>query len=131
MNRRNFSSVAIVLLALCCLESGCSSEPGRATSYKPGRWNMTQIESKIKSSAKLKELQLTKKENGEYEGTGTGEDGLAYKIKATYTYSESKDRAEYEFHFDAEGPTGINRSGTEKSAGWNGSSETIIGPKPK
>ena len=131
MSRKNFSKNTIVLLALCCLESGCSSDTGRATSNKPGRWNMTQIESKIKSSAKLKELQLTKKENGEYEGTGTGEDGLAYKIKATYTYSESGDKAEYDFHFDVEGPNGIIKRGTEKGDGRNGSTETIEGPKPK
>jgi hypothetical protein len=131
ISRKNFSKNTIVLLALCFLESGCSSGSGKATWSKPTRWSMTQIESKIQGWAKLKEIHLTEKENGKYEGTGTGEDGLTYKINATYTYSETGDKAEYEFHFDAEGPKGIIKSGTEKSDGRNGSTETIEGPKPK
>jgi hypothetical protein len=76
----------IGFLAVCFIESGCSSESGKAAGSKATRWNIPQIESKIKGWAKLKAIQLTEKENGKYEGTGTGEDGLAYKIKATYTY---------------------------------------------
>ena len=106
MSSKTFAKLTIVLLALCFLEPGCSSNGIKPTWSKPPRWNMTQIESKIKDGAKLKELHLTEKESGKYEGTGTGEDGLTYKIKATYTYSESEDKAEYEFHWDAEaGPT--------------------------
>ena len=107
MNRKNFSKIAIVLLALCFLESGCSLESGKATQSKPTRWNMTEIDAKIKNWAKLKEIQLTDKQNGKYEGTGTGEDGLLYKITATYIYSELFDKVEYEFHFDAERTDGI------------------------
>jgi apolipoprotein N-acyltransferase len=79
MSRKNFSKIAIVLLALSFLESGCSLESGKATQSKPTRWNMTRIEAKIKNWAKLKEIHLTDKQNGKYEGTGTGEDGLLYK----------------------------------------------------
>jgi hypothetical protein len=131
MNRKNFSKIAIVLLALCFLESGCSLESGKATQSKPTRWNMTHIEAKIKNWAKLKEIQLTEKENGKYEGTGTGEDGLLYKITATYLYSELLDKVEYEFHFDAERTDGIITSGTEQYDGMSMSMETKIGPKVK
>jgi hypothetical protein len=131
MNRKNFSKIAFVLLALCFLESGCSLESGKATPNKPTRWNMTQIEAKIKNWAKLKEIQLTEKENGKYEGTGTGEDGLLYKITAAYLYSELLDKVEYEFHFDAERTNGIITSGTEQYDGMSMSMETKIGPKVK
>jgi ABC-type oligopeptide transport system substrate-binding subunit len=131
MNRKNFSKIAIVLLALCFLESGCSFESGKATQSKPTRWNITQIEAKIKNWAKLKEIQLTDKQNGKYEGTGTGEDGLTYKITAAYAYSESEDNVEYEFHFDAEDTNGIVTSGTEQRDGTSMSMETKKGPKLK
>jgi hypothetical protein len=131
MNRTNFSKIAIVLLALCFLESGCSLESGKATQSKPTRWNITQIEAKIKNWAKLKEIQLTDKQNGKYEGTGTGEDGLTYEITAAYAYSESEDNVEYEFHFDAEDTNGIVTSGTEQRDGTSMSMETKIGPKLK
>jgi ABC-type oligopeptide transport system substrate-binding subunit len=131
MNRTNFSKIAIVLLALCFLESGCSFESGKATQSKPTRWNITQIEAKIKNWAKLKEIQLTDKQNGKYEGTGTGEDGLTYEITAAYAYSESEDNVEYEFHFDAEDTNGIVTSGTEQRDGTSMSMETKIGPKLK
>ena len=131
MNRKNFSKIAIVLLALCFLESGCSLESGKATPNKPTRWNMTQIEAKIKNWAKLKEIHLADKQNGKYEGTGTGEDGLLYKITAAYLYSELLDKVEYEFHFDAEPTNGIITSGTEQYDGMSMSMETKIGPKLK
>ncbi len=131
MNRKNFSKIAIVLLALCFLESGCSLESGKAAPSKPTRWNMTQIEAKIKNWAKLKEIQLIDKQDGKYEGTGTGEDGRTYKITAAYAYSESEDNIEYEFHFDAEDTNGTFTSGTEQYDGTSMSMETKIGPKLK
>lgn len=130
MSRMNLSGISL-LLAFGVLGSGCSSRSGEANGNKPRRWDTAQIASKIKSWAKFKEIHLTEKENGKYEGTGTGEDGLAYKIKATYAYSDSGERAEYEFHFDAEGPNGVTKSGTEKYDGSTVSTETIEGPKPK
>ena len=131
MNCKNFSKIAIVLLALCFLESGCSLKSGKATPSKPTRWNMTQIEAKIKNWAKLKEIQLTEKQNGKYEGTGTGEDGLKYRITATYVYGENNEKVEYEFHFDAENTNGIVTSGTEQYDDMGMSMETKIGPKSK
>ena len=130
-NRKNFSKIAIVLLAHCFLESGCSFKSGEATQSKPTRWNMTQIESKIKNWAKLKEIQLTEKEKGKYEGTGMGKDGLEYKIIATYVYEETNENVEYEFRFDAENTNGDVTSGTEQYDEMGMSMETKIGPKPK
>lgn len=92
---------------------------------------MTQIESKIKSRAKLKDIQLTEREDGKYEGTGTGKNGLGYKIKATYSYTDSGNKAEYKFHFDAEDSNGNVTGGTETADGSDGNSETVTGPKPK
>jgi hypothetical protein len=131
MNRKNFFKIAVVLLAHCFLESGCSLKSGEATPSKPTRWNITQIESRIKNWAKLKEIQLTEKEKGKYEGTGIGEDGLKYNIIATYVYEENNEKVEYEFHFDAENTNGSVTSGTEQYDEMGMSMETRIGPKPK
>jgi hypothetical protein len=131
MNSKNFSKIAIALFALCFLESGCSLQSGKATPSKPTRWNMTQIEAKIKNWAKLKEIQLTEKQNGKYEGAGTGEDGLTYKITAAYAFNESEDNVEYEFHFDAEDTNGTVTSGTEQYDSMSMSMETKRGPKLK
>ncbi len=78
---------------------------------KQARWSRAEIESKIKNSAKLKQIQLTEKETGKYEGTGMGEDGLMYKIRWTYTYSES----EYNFQCDAEAPKPAPKKSKEPS----------------
>jgi hypothetical protein len=131
IDRRNASKIAIVLSALCFLESGCSFKSGEATQSKPTRWNMTQIESKIKNWAKLKEIQLTEKEKGKYEGTGMGEDGLTYRITATYVYEEKNEKVEYEFRFDAENTNGSVTSGTEQNDEMGMSMETKIGPRRK
>ena len=132
MNRKNFSTIAIVLFGSITLpRMGPYKRIGQSNQSKPTRWNLTQIESKIKNRAKLKEIQLTEKENGKYEGTGTGEDGLLYKITAEYVYSELLDKVEYEFHFDAERTDGIITSGTEQYDGISMSMETKIGPKLK
>jgi hypothetical protein len=131
MNCKNVSKIAIVLLALSFLESGCSFKSGEPTQSKPTRWNMPQIESKIKNWAKLKEIQLAEKEKGKYEGTGTGEDGLKYKITATYDVSKNDDKIEYEFYFESENANGIVISGTEQYDGIGTSMQTKIGPRPK
>jgi hypothetical protein len=128
---QNASKIAIVLSTLCFLGSGCSFKSGEATPSKPTRWNITQIESKIKNWAKLKEIQMTEKEKGKYEGTGIGEDGLKYKIIATYVFQKNDEKVEYEFHFDAENTNGSVTSGTEQYDDMSMSMETKIGPKPK
>ena len=58
MSRENFSKIVVVVLALCLLESGCST-PGVAARSKPTRWDKAQIESRIRGWAKLKDIQLT------------------------------------------------------------------------
>ncbi len=111
MNSKTLLPISAVLFLLCFLGWGCSS---KNVSGRPTRWSKDQIESKIKDGAKLKEIHLTETEKGKYEGTGTGEDGLAYKIKATYTFSEVGDKTEWEFHWDAESPKGEHKSGNDK-----------------
>jgi hypothetical protein len=110
MNSKTLLRISAVLFLLCFFGSGCSSK----SAGRPTRWSKGQLESKIKDGAKLKEIHLTEIEKGKYEGTGTGEDGLAYKIKATYTFSEVGDKSEYEFHWDAESPKGEHKSGNDK-----------------
>jgi hypothetical protein len=106
------------------LACGCSSRTG---------WSKAQIEAKVKDAAKLKEIHLQETGKGEYEGTGTGEDGTTYKIKATYTHSQGEGKERSDLHWVAEDPKGVRREckvfeGTDGEQGFQG---TVYGPEKK
>jgi hypothetical protein len=102
---RRILFVSTILLVLAFAGLGCSA----SWKNKAPAWGKVQIESKVKDTAKLREIHLTETEKGAYDGTGTGQDGTAYKLKVTYAYRESDGQSE--IHWDAEGPSGNHIGG--------------------
>jgi hypothetical protein len=85
---------------LCALGWGCSSQ---APPHDP---NQTAVESKLRSELKLKEIRLTVKKPGKFEGTGRGDDGTTYKLKATYHENMSNSKATEQLDYEAEDSQG-------------------------